>query len=90
MVFRVSVVCESIEPESWPDAPSDVAEEFAARDWQKIIDCRWDGSTLVLVAENDYDHNGEALADEFSDTVAAYAPGASGYGIRVLAAATVQ
>jgi hypothetical protein len=52
--------------------------------------CRWDGSTLVLVADNYYDHNGESLADEFADTVAAYAPGTPGYRVRVLSAASVQ
>ena len=43
------------------------------RPWQKIADCRWDGSMLVLVADNDYDDDGEVLADEFSDTIAGYA-----------------
>jgi hypothetical protein len=38
---------------------------------------------LILVADNDYDRDGEALADEFSDTVAAYAPGTPAPGYRV-------
>jgi hypothetical protein len=39
--------------------------------------------------ENDYDDDGEALADEFSDTVAAYAPGTPGYRIRIVSVETV-
>lgn len=89
-MFRVSVICEGIKPASWPDALSDVAEEFASRDWHTIVDCRWEGSALILVAENDYDHDGEALADEFSDIVAACAPGTPGYRVRVLSAVAIQ
>lgn len=48
-----------------------------------MIDCYWDGETLVLVAESNHDHDGEALADEFSDTVAAYTPSTSGYRVQI-------
>jgi hypothetical protein len=83
-MFRVTVNCEGIAPTDWPDALADVAEEFTSRPWTKIFDCHWDGNTLVLVADSDSDHDGEALADEFSDTIAAYAPGKSGYRVRIL------
>jgi hypothetical protein len=55
------------------------------------MDCHWDGITLILVADNDYDHDGEALAAEFSDTVAAYASGtpAPGYRVRILSVSLV-
>jgi hypothetical protein len=87
-MFRVTVICEGIDPTDWPDAMVDVAEEFRSRPWNKIIDCHWDGNTLVLMAISDYDHNGEALADEFSDTVAAYAPGARGFAVRIRSVTT--
>ena len=47
------------------------------------MDVRWIGLTLLLVATNDYDDDGEAIANEFSDTdtVAAYAPGMPGYRV---------
>jgi len=83
-MFRVTVNCEGIAPTDWPDAVADVAEEFASRPWNRIIDCHWAGDALVLVAERDADHDGEALADEFSDTIAAYAPGESGYQVSIL------
>jgi hypothetical protein len=68
----------------WPDALADVAEEFTSRPWNKIFDCHWDGNTFVLVADSDIDQNGEALADEFSDTIAVYAPRKPGYRARIL------
>jgi hypothetical protein len=86
-MFRIIVSCDGITPEKWPEAMSHVREEFASRHWHRIIDIRWSGQTLLLTAENDYDVNGEALADEFSDTIAAYAPGAPGYSVRIVSVA---
>jgi hypothetical protein len=83
-MFRVTVSCEGIAPADWPDALTDVSEEFKSRPWHKVVHCRWNGSTLVLVADNNYDDDGEALTDEFSDAIAAYAPGAPGYRVLVL------
>jgi hypothetical protein len=83
-MFRVTVKCEGITPTDWPDALVDLAEEFTSRPWYKILECHWDGNTLVLVADSDTDHDGEALADEFSDTIAAYAPGKPGYRVRIV------
>ncbi len=86
-MFRITVSCEGITPEKWPAAMSDIREEFGNRQWHHVIDIRWLGQTLLLTAENDYDSNGEALADDFSDTIAAYAPGTPGYSVRVVAVA---
>lgn len=83
-MFRVTVACDGISQDAWPEAVVDVREEFSSRTRHQVMDVRWDGSTLLLVATNDYDDAGEALADEFSDTVAAYAPGASGYRVRII------
>ncbi len=38
---------------------------------------------LVLVADNDFDHNAEALADEFSDALAASSKSNFGYRVRI-------
>lgn len=83
-MFRIIVSCDGIAPEQWPEAISDVREEFACRHWRRVIDIRWSAQTLLLTADNDYDAGGEALADEFSDTIAAYAPGAAGYSVRIV------
>jgi hypothetical protein len=34
--------------------------------------CQFENGSLVLTAENDFDANGLALVDEFSDCLAAY------------------
>jgi hypothetical protein len=87
-VFRVSVACEGIPPDAWPDALVDVESEFSKRTWHHIVHCGWEGGALILVVDNDYDKDGAAVADEFSDAVAAYAPGTPGYRVRVLSVAT--
>jgi hypothetical protein len=83
-VFRVTVKCERIAQRAWPDALEDVRTEFRSRPWHSIVDVKWSGDVLLLTADNDHDSNGEALADEFSDTVSAYAPGTPGYRVEVV------
>ena len=34
--------------------------------------CTWDGERLILQADNDYDPEGLALLDEFSDNISAF------------------
>lgn len=84
-MFCITVSCNGILPEEWPGAISDVQQEFRSRQWHRIVDIRWSGQSLLLTAENDVDASGEALADEFSDTIAAYAPGTRGYSIHIVA-----
>jgi hypothetical protein len=83
-VFRVSVACEGIAPDAWPDALVDVESEFSKRTWHHVVHCSWEGGALILVVDKD----GAAVAGEFSDAVAAYAPGTPGYRVRVLSIAT--
>jgi hypothetical protein len=46
-------------------AAIDVEEEFTHRPWHQNVRCTWTNSNLVLVAENDFDHTGEALPTSF-------------------------
>ena len=52
-----------------PRAAIDITEEFAHRPWHQNVRCPWDGEILRLEADNDYDENGLALSDEFSDAI---------------------
>jgi hypothetical protein len=52
-------------------APADIEEGFKERPWHENVSCRWDGESLWLEAENDYDSDGKALLDEFWDEVMA-------------------
>ena len=81
-MFRIALLCEGIPAEIGVQAAIDVAEEFTHRPWHQNVSCTWKNSNLVLVADNDFDHNGEALADEFSDAVAACTKATFGYRIR--------
>jgi hypothetical protein len=54
-----------------PVCARDIVEEFTHRPWHENVTCSWDGGTLILQAENDYDEKGLALLDEFSDAIAA-------------------
>jgi len=88
-MYRVTLACEGIAPDTWPNAVSDIETEFAERPHHQIVSVAWSGTTLVVIADNDFDTDGEALADELSDTVAAYAPGTPGYRVRILSAVSV-
>jgi len=45
------------------------------RTWHSNALCIWDGVLLTLQADNDFDKDGLALADEFSDAISAYVSG---------------
>lgn len=78
-MFRVIIACSGIPAHAGPEAAIEITREFAEhRKWHHNASCTWDGSRLVLCAENDYDPEGKALLDEFSDCVAAYVAGIEG------------
>ena len=70
-MYRIILVCEGVPPQNGASAARDITEEFTHRPWHKDVSCVWDGSTLVLQADNDFDSNGLALLDEFSDAISA-------------------
>jgi hypothetical protein len=56
-----------------PEAAADIEREFREeRPWHRDVTCSFAGGVLTLVATNDYDSQGRALSDEFSDCIAAY------------------
>ena len=56
-----------------PTAAKDIQQEFAEhRPHHKNVVCNFTNGELVLTAENDFDPNGLALMDEFSDCISAY------------------
>ena len=55
------------------EAARDITEEFRTNyHHEKNVVCSWDGRTLRLVSENDYDSEALNLTDQFSDTIAVY------------------
>jgi hypothetical protein len=74
-MYRVVLVCTGVPGDAGEAGARDITEEFAQRPWHQNATCVWDGSQLILQAENDFDENGLALSDEFSDSISAYIGG---------------
>ena len=73
--YRIVLSCHGVPAAVGPQAAEEINGEFAEhRDWHRNTRCTWDGTRLVLEAENDYDPQGQALLDEFSDCVCAFTP----------------
>ena len=70
-MYRVKLAYIGVPAHVGAAAADDIAEEFTHRPWHQNVQCSWDGSKLLLQADNDYDSDGAALADEFSDAIAA-------------------
>ena len=73
-MFRIVLTCDGLPKDIGAQAATDISEEFAHRPWHRNAECHWDGERLTLQADNDYDSNGDALLDEFSDAVVACTP----------------
>ena len=83
----VTLSCTGVPPHAGAEAATDITREFAEhRTWHKNVSCTWDGSRLLLIAENDYDPDGAALIDEFSDCISAYIAEGFDGSIRVVSA----
>lgn len=73
MRCTVTLSCTGVPKNAGAEAAADITREFAEhRTWHQNVSCTWDGSRLLLTAENDYDPDGVALMDEFSDCLSAY------------------
>jgi hypothetical protein len=73
--YRVILACTGVPTNAGAQAALDITEEFTHRPWHHSAVCRWDGNVLILQAENDFDPNGVALTDEFSDAISANVEG---------------
>ena len=72
-MFRIVLTCYGVPPSVANEAAVDITVEFAEnRFWHKNVSCQWDGTRLIVQAENDFDSDGLALMDEFSDCLSAY------------------
>jgi hypothetical protein len=73
-MFEIVVSCVGITEQTAQAGIEDLLAEFSERPWHSAVICHWDGSRIVLQARNDYDATGQALLDEFSDSVCACLP----------------
>ena len=87
-MFHVVLECEGIPAAVGSQGALDITEEFVHRPWHQNVTCTWDGRILRLEADNDYDENGLALLDEFSDAICACIGEAGEGDLRVVAVTT--
>jgi hypothetical protein len=70
-MYRIVLACKGVPAHVGAVAARAVSEEFARRPRHENVTGEWDGSQLILQADNNFDSNGLALVDEFSDAVSA-------------------
>jgi hypothetical protein len=70
-MFKIKLICEGVPASVGQTAALDITDEFAHRPHHTHAVCSWNGSSLLLELENDFDENGLASMDEFSDAIAA-------------------
>jgi hypothetical protein len=83
MTHRIAMTCSGVPPEIGPQAAEDIAAGFRERPWHQNVSCTWDGSQLRIQADNDYDPEGKALGDEFSDEICANTPASFDFEIKL-------
>ncbi len=72
-MFRVVLECSGVPIDEGAEAAADIEREFHDyRFHHQNVRCIFDGGKLILTAENDFDADGLALMDEFSDCISAY------------------
>jgi hypothetical protein len=89
-MFRVTLACNGVPAGVGPIAARDIQQNFAEhRQHHMNVICKFTNGELVLTAENDFDPDGLALMDEFSDLLSAYIAEAFDGDIRLVEAATM-
>ncbi len=82
-MYQVTLICKGVPTQLGQAGAIDITEEFTHRLWHQNVLCEWDGEQLLLHAESDWDADGKALLDEFSDAISACIVGTFGYGLEV-------
>jgi hypothetical protein len=85
-----TLACDGIPADRGPETVADVAKEFTQRAWHENVESTWRDGSLLLSAENEYDRQGLALMDEFSDAISACTAADFGYSIRLVSAIGYQ
>jgi hypothetical protein len=67
MRYEVTLRCCGPNLENAATVVRDILDGFKERPWHENVRLEWTGECLVLRVENDFDDDGNALQDEFSD-----------------------
>ncbi|MES2366628.1 MAG: hypothetical protein V4563_12165 [Pseudomonadota bacterium] len=68
-MYRITVICTGLTEAEGNGSVSDILEEFTHRPWHTNTVCEWKEGVLRFSATNDFDKNGLALLDEYSDAI---------------------
>ena len=72
-MHRVVLECSGVPAAEGNEAAIDIEQEFREhRPHHQNVQCTFEDGKLVLKADNDFDPEGLALMDEFSDCISAY------------------
>lgn len=72
-MYRIVLACYGVPEDAGAKAATDITAEFAEhRPWYSNVQCSWDGTRLILQADNRADSSGLALIEQFSDAISAY------------------
>jgi hypothetical protein len=70
--YRIKLRCDGIPVDESEAGARCITSDFRMnRTWHQNAVCTWDGRSLHLTVENDFDKNGLATLDEFSDELSA-------------------
>ena len=74
-MFKITMRARGVSPDIGPIAAHDIESEFREhRIWHEQVTCSFSDGLLTLVVVNNFDPDGLALSDEFSDCIAACIP----------------
>ena len=68
-MYRVTLTCSGLTDAEGGGGVFDILEEFSHRPWHTDATCEWKEGILRFSATNDFDKNGLALLDEYSDAI---------------------
>jgi hypothetical protein len=88
--YRLTLTCDGVPPSAGGKAAIDITDSFRKRPWHRTANCAWDGESLILTAENDFDPDGRALMDEFADEISASIVGGFDGDLHVVSAVEVS
>jgi len=82
--YRILLQLDGLSSELGEGVARDVTAAFSRRNWHRQVMCNWDGKVLTLTVENDFDREGRATVDEFSDEISACVNGGFDGDIRLV------
>ena len=89
--YRIILRWDDVPAHLGQKAATEIEQGFSRRTWHHNVVCKWNGNnnTIIIEAENDFDKQGLALMDEFSDEISACVKDAGDGGIQVVSVTKV-